>query len=1169
MAESPRLVNPGDEHKVVSQVPPPPDSAPPPRPLPKPPGLDVGPKPPGLELSQPPLAGLPFASEELGVAELTAPEVHQREESSGLETSLLGSGMEGAIEAADGASGAEGKDSQIGRLSRGSEKHGLFDASGEPACQPCAWLWKEKGCNNAAACKYCHICPQGELRNRKKKKIARLRSEESALQEPKYVQLPGSDDVPAREDLPPLVSLKSAPAQMQNTGSRETPSTPGRRNSMHPPAMPYPPPYPWFPGDYPMMYGNQWDPPPWMQPPWMMQPHSPMAPPLMPEPPAMPPVITGGAALAQPPPPPEKPPDDSFDNLVAAADKPTDAAPEGPCTLPQAAAQELSDRALQNSGDEVPLVEDNGVPDAISLAGLVRARSAQQPEFSVPDLNSLPGLSRAATEPAGRVGEQQSSVVVKEGEGGIRVYWTVDARKLRASDKVAVSPPFQVRWAPGDFRMMLLPKAVDDRKGGASFRRAKGRGLVQVKCEENLDDPRDSKLSLRLSVWGGGISSTIEPESAVVDGRLSERPRGPIEHDFAERGIFALPKDQEEWDFGKIVNTSQCFTVCLEVLPQASTVCTDLLANGRVREFGDDLDIFADPLLPDFADFEGGIDIEPRPVDMPSNEKFFRSGRTRTSDQAAVAVQPKKHPSSARSAWNYRREVEVLRDASAHENIVTMLRWFPSSEPRGSHLPCLILEAVEPLGQDLFSVLNMLDIGMSSMPLPQWLHYMRQLANALAHLHGHGWLHGDLKPDNILIKPDHKIVLIDFGNARKIGKEAAHESSALHHPPEWRARSESERLADTPSDLWMLGECMLVVFAKRYWQPDISVENPVSAFLRSCSVCISEPVAEALDSLLHVDPAARWTLQEVHDWCDALAATTGPLNELEMIKAPKRPIGLRPQRFHRAPMQDTLHRTRCLEVGDASSLIGKYVAAHNTDDGRCVDGDDVLDTGHWAGASQLVIRRCSGELVRVPEAHHQIQHGDHLFFLGIKDWPTKPHSHETKEPKGVEVFDEYDLFLFPRHAWGLHLKEIDLPGQFDLPLAFVARRSDKDVSLRFSEAAAETLIQDGLYGVVHRLPDPINGQSESMLLEEALEPLFDRVVFRARTAPTRLRRDSSVTFPPAGLTAEAATADEQRPEAEGCQSPPSVAVEGGSGEEQLGNSADGSRLPERGGLPAA
>jgi len=346
----------------------------------------------------------------------------------------------------------------------------------------------------------------------------------------------------------------------------------------------------------------------------------------------------------------------------------------------------------------------------------------------------------------------------------------------------------------------------------------------------------------------------------------------------------------------------------------------------------------------------------------------------------------------------------------------------------------------------------------------------------------------------------------------------------------------------------------------------------VSTFLRSCNICLEEPVNNALDSLLHIDPAARWTLQQLHDWCDEVAATTDLLNEFEMIKAPERPVGLQPQKFHKAPMQDMLHRVRCLEVDVASSLIGKHVAAHNADDGHYVDGDNVLDPGHWAGASQLVIRRCTGELVRVPKAHQQIQQGDRLFFLAIKDGPVKPHLHETEEPKGVDFFAEYDLFLFPRHAWGLHLKEIDLPGQFDLPLAFVARRNDKDVSLRFSQAEAETLIQDGLYGVVHRLPDPVTGQSEPMLQEEALELLFNKVVFRAR-----MRRDS-VVFAPVGLTPEAiqevgpgcvTAADEQPPEADSCQSPPSVAVAGGSGEKQLGHSSSGSKLPERGVLPAA
>jgi len=130
--------------------------------------------------------------------------------------------------------------------------------------------------------------------------------------------------------------------------------------------------------------------------------------------------------------------------------------------------------------------------------------------------------------------------------------------------------PAEVPSAPGSFRMMLLPKVVDERKGGASFKRAKGRGLVQVKCEENLlADPGSSVLVLRLSVRGGGGA---EPEGPGT----REPARGPVRHDFAERGICGLPKEEEEWDFGKIVNGSQTFIVCLEILPpEAATGAFD------------------------------------------------------------------------------------------------------------------------------------------------------------------------------------------------------------------------------------------------------------------------------------------------------------------------------------------------------------------------------------------------------------------------------------------------------------------------------------------------------------------------------------------------------------------------------------------------------------------
>jgi len=64
--------------------------------------------------------------------------------------------------------------------SMGSKMHGVTDASGQPMCQPCAWFYKDSGCLNGAGCRYCHLCPQGELKNRKKAKIQRLRAQDAA-----------------------------------------------------------------------------------------------------------------------------------------------------------------------------------------------------------------------------------------------------------------------------------------------------------------------------------------------------------------------------------------------------------------------------------------------------------------------------------------------------------------------------------------------------------------------------------------------------------------------------------------------------------------------------------------------------------------------------------------------------------------------------------------------------------------------------------------------------------------------------------------------------------------------------------------------------------------------------------------------------------------------------
>lgn len=46
---------------------------------------------------------------------------------------------------------------------------------------------------------------------------------------------------------------------------------------------------------------------------------------------------------------------------------------------------------------------------------------------------------------------------------------------------------------------------------------------------------------------------------------------------------------------------------------------------------------------------------------------------------------------------------------------------------------------------------------------------LRQMSSALAYLHSHGIVHLDVKPDNIILGDDGRIVLIDFGLSRSVG----------------------------------------------------------------------------------------------------------------------------------------------------------------------------------------------------------------------------------------------------------------------------------------------------------------------------------------------------------------------------------------------------------------
>jgi cell division control protein 7 len=103
------------------------------------------------------------------------------------------------------------------------------------------------------------------------------------------------------------------------------------------------------------------------------------------------------------------------------------------------------------------------------------------------------------------------------------------------------------------------------------------------------------------------------------------------------------------------------------------------------------------------------------------------------------------------------REIECLKRLDGKHHVVAI-----TSVLRERDCVVLVLKHFEhePF-QDYKDELSIQEIG----------NYMRALMDALAHVHGHGIIHRDVKPTNFLYHRGHKnFLLVDFGLAQKVGK---------------------------------------------------------------------------------------------------------------------------------------------------------------------------------------------------------------------------------------------------------------------------------------------------------------------------------------------------------------------------------------------------------------
>jgi eukaryotic-like serine/threonine-protein kinase len=112
----------------------------------------------------------------------------------------------------------------------------------------------------------------------------------------------------------------------------------------------------------------------------------------------------------------------------------------------------------------------------------------------------------------------------------------------------------------------------------------------------------------------------------------------------------------------------------------------------------------------------------------------------------------------------FRREIE-LASRLAHPNILPVI--FASE---GQDLAYYAMPRVK--GRTLKEVLR----TRGKLPIPEAVRLLRDVASALAHAHERGVAHRDIKPSNIMLDPESRPLILDFGLARAL---AGTEGSSL------------------------------------------------------------------------------------------------------------------------------------------------------------------------------------------------------------------------------------------------------------------------------------------------------------------------------------------------------------------------------------------------------
>ena len=225
------------------------------------------------------------------------------------------------------------------------------------------------------------------------------------------------------------------------------------------------------------------------------------------------------------------------------------------------------------------------------------------------------------------------------------------------------------------------------------------------------------------------------------------------------------------------------------------------------------------------------------------------------------------HPGLANNQRNRKR---FTREAKAiekldHKNIVKIWDYSGEIDPNNEQKPCYIIT-------ELVQGLNLTQLLAEQDEIPSEVIALIgiEICDALSYAHSQGFIHRDIKPDNIMLRSDGALKLLDFGIARFADEDSLTMTKSLVGSPAFMSPEQALDEADGPldhrSDLFSLG---IVLFQLATHElpfhgsnPSIVLKNIIDN-RRQQAHCISPQMSLALsdciEGLLQTNRDLRYT----------------------------------------------------------------------------------------------------------------------------------------------------------------------------------------------------------------------------------------------------------------------------------------------------------------------